>query len=245
MTELLYATKNKPVGAGFHPCPQPNRNTERRNPMSFASEMKEELLSLKMWDVNSSMKQDEQLARLYIREAFIRSGSMNDPNKKYHLQMMFKTKERAEEMQNLLANFDIHAKIIKKENEYMLYLKDGEEISNFLALVGANATVLKFEEIRVLKETRNEINRLVNCETANLNKTINTAVKQIEDIKFIKSKRQFHKMPKGLQEIAEVRIANPDMPLAELGKQLSKPIGKSGVNHRLKKISAIADELRR
>ena len=159
--------------------------------------------------------------------------------------MMFKTRERAEEMQNLLANFDIHAKIIKKENEYMLYLKDGEEISNFLALVGANATVLKFEEIRVLKETRNEINRLVNCETANLNKTINTAVKQIEDIKFIKSKRQFHKMPKGLQEIAEVRIANPDMPLAELGKQLSKPIGKSGVNHRLKKISAIADELRR
>ena len=213
--------------------------------MSFASEMKEELLSLKMWDVNSSMRQDEQLARIYIREAFIRSGSMNDPNKKYHLQMMFKTRERAEEMQNLLANFDIHAKIIKKENEYMLYLKDGEEISNFLALVGANATVLKFEEIRVLKETRNEINRLVNCETANLNKTINTAVKQIEDIKLIKRMRQFHKMPKGLQEIAEVRMANPDMPLAELGKQLEKPIGKSGVNHRLKKISAIADELRR
>lgn len=217
----------------------------RRQFMSFASEMKEELLSLKMWDVNSSMKQDEQLARLYIREAFIRSGSMNDPNKKYHLQMMFKTREKATELQTLLSNFEIHAKIIKKENEYMLYLKDGEEISNFLALVGANATVLKFEEIRVIKETRNEINRLVNCETANLHKTINTAVKQIEDIKLIKRKRQFLKLPKGLQEIAEVRLEYPDMPLAELGKQLSKPIGKSGVNHRLKKISAIADELRK
>lgn len=213
--------------------------------MSFASDIKDELLELKMWDINSNMKQDEQLARLCIREAFIKSGSMNDPNKKYHLQIMFKTKKKAEEMQILLLNFNIHAKIIKKEKDYMLYLKDGEEISNFLALIGANKSVIKFEEVRVLKETRNDINRLVNCETANLNKTINTAVKQIEDIKLIKSKRRFNELSEGLKEIAEVRLNNPDMPLAELGKQLSKPIGKSGVNHRLKKISEIAEELRK
>lgn len=213
--------------------------------MSFASDIKDELLGLKMWDMNSSMKQDEQLARLCIREAFIKSGSMNDPNKKYHLQVMFRSKKKAEEMQMLLDNFNIHAKIIKKEKEYMLYLKDGEEISEFLALIGANSSVIKFEEIRVIKETRNDINRLVNCETANLNKTINAAVKQIEDIKLIKKKRKFASLPENLQEIANLRVANPDVSLVELGKMLNEPIGKSGVNHRLKKISEIAEDLRK
>lgn len=212
--------------------------------MSFASDIKEELLGLKMWDMNSGMKQDEQLARLCIREAFIKSGSMNDPNKKYHLQIMFKSKKKADEMQILLNNFYIHAKVIKKEKEYMLYLKDGEEISQFLALIGANSSVIKFEEIRVIKETRNDINRLVNCETANLNKTINAAVKQIEDIKLIKKKKKFNALPENLQEIAELRIQNPDVSLVELGKLLKEPIGKSGVNHRFKKLSQIAEELK-
>ena len=194
--------------------------------MSFSSDIKDELLELKMWDLGSNMKQDEQLARLYIREAFIKSGSMNDPNKKYHLQIMFKEKAKAEEMQTLLNNFNIHAKIIKKEKDYMLYLKDGEEISEFLALVGANKSVIKFEEVRVIKETRNDINRLVNCETANLNKTINASVKQIEDINKIKKAGKYNELPETLKEVAEVRINNPEMSLIELGKLLDKPIGK-------------------
>ena len=204
--------------------------------MSFSSDIKDELLELKMWDLGSNMKQDEQLARLYIREAFIKSGSMNDPNKKYHLQIMFKEKAKAEEMQTLLNNFNIHAKIIKKEKDYMLYLKDGEEISEFLALVGANKSVIK--------ETRNDINRLVNCETANLNKTINASVKQIEDINKIKKAGKYNELPETLKEVAEVRINNPEMSLIELGKLLDKPIGKSGVNHRLKKLSQISEELK-
>lgn len=212
--------------------------------MSFSKDLKDELLELKMWDLGSNMKQDEQLARLYIREAFIKSGSVNDPNKKYHLQIMFKEKAKAEEMQTLLNNFNIHVKIIIKEKDYMLYLKDGEEISEFLALVGANKSVIKFEEIRVIKEKRNDINRLVNCETANLNKTINASVKQIEDIKKIKKAGKFNELPETLKEIAEVRINNPEMSLIELGKLLDKPIGKSGVNHRLKKLSQIAEELK-
>ena len=212
--------------------------------MSFSSDIKDELLEIKMWDLGSNMKQDEQLARLYIREAFIKSGSMNDPNKNYHLQIMFKEKAKAEEMQTLLNNFNIHAKIIKKEKDYMLYLKDGEEISEFLALVGANKSVIKFEEVRVIKETRNDINRLVNCETANLNKTINASVKQIEDINKIKKAGKFNELPETLKEIAEVRINNPEMSLIELGKLLDKPIGKSGVNHRLKKLSQISEELK-
>lgn len=213
--------------------------------MSFTSEVKDELLELKMWDINSNMKQDEQLSRLYIREAFIKSGSINDPNKKYHLQIMFKSNKKAEEMRMLLENFNINAKVIKKDNEYMLYLKEGEEISNFLALIGANNSVLRFEEVRVIKETRNDINRIVNCETANLNKTINASVKQVEDINFIKKMKKFNSLPDNLKEIAELRLENPDMPLSELGKQLEKPISKSGVNHRLRKISLYAEELRK
>ena len=212
--------------------------------MSFSSDIKDELLELKMWDLGSNMKQDEQLARLYIREAFIKSGSMNDPNKNYHLQIMFKEKAKAEEMQTLLNNFNIHARIIKKEKDHMLYLKDGEEISEFLALVGANKSVIKFEEVRVIKETRNDINRLVNCETANLNKTINASVKQIEDINKIKKAGKYNELPETLKEVAEVRINNPEMSLIELGKLLDKPIGKSGVNHRLKKLSQISEELK-
>jgi len=213
--------------------------------MSFSGEVREELLELKMWDNNSSLKQDEQLARLLIREAFIKKGFINDPNKEYHLEILFKSKKKADELKEIILNFGIDIKSTKKGSDYMLYLKEGEEISSFLALMGAAKAVLKFEEIRVIKDTRNNINRLVNCETANLNKTINAAVKQIEDIKLIKKKHKFSSLPENLQEIAELRITNPDVSLVELGKMLSEPIGKSGVNHRLKKLSEIAEDLRK
>ena len=212
--------------------------------MSFSSNVKEELLGLKMWDMNSQMKQEEQIARLCVREAFIKSGSISDPNKKYHLQILFKDENKAKELQQVLENFNIKAKIIRKGKDYMLYIKEGEEISNFLALIGANASVIKFEEIRVIREARNSINRLVNCETANLNKTINAAATQIEDIKTIKKENKFKGLSDNLKEIANLRLENPDATLEELANMLKKPISKSGVNHRLKKISQIAAEIR-
>ena len=125
-----------------------------------------------------------------------------------------------------------------------LYIKDGEEISKYLAFIGANKAVLKFEEIRVIRDMRNNVNRLVNCETANLNKTINAALKQIDDINFIIKCNRFSELTENLQEIAHVRLENPDASLIELGKMLNNPIGKSGVNYRLKMISDFAEELR-
>ena len=212
--------------------------------MSFSTDLKNELLELKMWDNNSSLKQDEQLARLLIRESFIKSGFMNDPNKDYHLEILFKTKKKAEEMKTLLEQCGIeNVGITKKGSGTIVYIKDGESISGFLALIGANNGVLRFEEIRVMKETRNNINRLVNCETANLNKTIDTAVEQIKNIKLLKQKHKFNTLPETLKEIAEVRLKNPDASYEELGKMLSKQIGKSGVSHRLNKINQIAKEL--
>lgn len=184
--------------------------------MSFSSEVREELLELKMWDNNSNLGQDEQLARLLIRESFIKKGFINDPNKEYHLEILFKSKKKAEKLKEIIANFGIDIKETKKGSDYMLYLKDGEEISSFLALMGAVKAVLKFEEIRVIKDTRNNINRLVNCETANLNKTINAAVKQIEDIKKLKKDKKFDALPDNLKEVAELRLSNPDSTYEEL-----------------------------
>ena len=211
--------------------------------MSFSSEVREELIELKMWDNNSSLKHDEQLARLLIREAFIKKGFINDPNKDYHLEILFKAKKKAEELKEIILNFGIDIKSTKKDNLYMLYLKDGEEISVLLALMGANKAVIKFEEVRVIKDTRNNINRLVNCETANLNKTINASVKQIEAIKKIKRSKKFNTLQENLKELANLRLENPEATYEELGKMLSKPIGKSGVSHRLEKIVKIANEI--
>lgn len=211
--------------------------------MSFSSDVREELLELRMWDNNSNLKQDEQLARLVVREAFIETGFINDPNKDYHLEILFKSKKKQDELRDIIVNFGIDIKSSKKGSSYMLYLKDGEDISSFLALIGASKAVLKFEEVRVIKDTRNNINRLVNCETANLNKTINASVKQIDAINKLKKKNVFKTLQDDLKEIADLRIKNPDLSYEELGKMLKKPIGKSGVSHRLDKIIKIANEI--
>lgn len=211
--------------------------------MSFASDIKEELIGLKMWDVNSSMKQDEQMSRLLIREAFIKSGFINNPDKDYHLEILFKSIKKAEELQKMLEFFQISSKITKKGQGYIVYIKDGEDIVSFLALIGASKAVIKFEEIRVLKDARNNINRIVNCETANIAKTMNAAKIQIESIKYLKKHRKFENLPEELKEIANLRIKEPDLSYEELGKLLHKPISKSGVSHRLNKINNIVKDL--
>ena len=183
----------------------------------------------------------EILEKALVRGAFLGGGSINNPEKIYHLEVISSSEKNLNFIMKILKKYDVN---MKKLNN-TLYLKDGEEISKFLAFIGANSSVLKFEEIRVIRDMRNNVNRLVNCETANLNKTINAALKQIEDIKFIKKIKKFGELSESLQEIAELRIENPDISLAELGKMLKTPIGKSGVNYRLKAISNFAEELRK
>lgn len=186
---------------------------------------------------------DEEEKKALIRGLFLGSGSVNDPNKKYHLEILLNDKDIAQYIQNILKEVNIRAKIL--ESKSTLYIKEGEEISKLLAYIGAQKSVLKFEEIRVMRDIRNNVNRVVNCETANLNKTVVAAVEQIEAINFLKKMKKFEELPENLIEIAELRIENPQMSLKELGTSLEKPIGKSGVNHRLKKIIEIADEIKR
>ena len=180
--------------------------------------------------------------RYIIRGAYLGGGSINDPEKKYHLELGVKSKEDANLLSNMLKTYGIKSNILKTENEYSIYLKDGEEIAKFLALIGACKSVIKFEEIRVQREMNNKINRLVNCESANLNKTINASISQIEAIRKLKENGQFEKMSDTLKEIAELRLNNPNSSLIELGKMLKEPVGKSGVNYRLKKIMEMANE---
>jgi len=186
----------------------------------------------------------ENLKKAFIRGSFLGSGSINDPNKKYHIEISLENKQYANILKNILNEFDITFKELERKSSYSLYSKDGEEISKFLALIGASKAVINFEEIRVIRDIRNNVNRKVNCETANLNKTVNAAVRQIEDIKFIYKSKAEDKLSDNLKEIANLRMENPDISLVELGKLLKEPIGKSGVNHRLKKIQEIANELR-
>ena len=186
----------------------------------------------------------ENLKKAFIRGSFLGSGSINDPKKKYHIEISLENKEYANILKNILNEFNIIFKELERKSSYSLYSKDGEEISKFLALIGASKAVINFEEIRVIRDIRNNVNRKVNCETANLNKTVNAAVRQIEDIKFIYNSKAEDKLSDSLKEIANLRMENPDISLVELGKLLKEPIGKSGVNHRLKNIKEIANELR-
>lgn len=175
---------------------------------------------------------DIELIKATIRGIFMGSGSINNPENKYHLEMELGNEEFAKKVQNKLSLYEINMKDIKN----MLYLKDGEQISSFLAFIGASKSMLEFEEIRVQRHMNNKINRLVNCETANLNKVINASVEQIEAIKKLKESGEFEKLDDSLKEMAEIRLEHPDMSLESLGKLLKKPLGKSGVNYRLKKI---------
>ena len=187
-------------------------------------------------------KLENENLKAIVRGVFMGSGSINDPNKKYHLEISFKEEENLNNIIDILKILDINTKKLTIKNKKSLYIKEGEEISKFLAFIGANNSVLKFEEIRVYRDIRNNVNRRVNCETANLNKTVNSALKQIEAIKYLQEKGKLEKLSEGLQEIAKLRIAHPEASLVELGAMLKKPIGKSGVNHRLKSIEKIANE---
>ena len=202
-------------------------------------EIKDNLIYLKENYINGIK---EEFLRAIVRGVFMGSGSINDPNKKYHLEISFNIEENLNGVISILKILGINTKKMIIENKKSLYIKEGEEISKFLALIGAAKAVMKFEEIRIRKEMRGKVNRIVNCETANLNKTINASIEQIAAIKKLKENGKFNNLSENLKEIANLRLENPDIALSDLGKKLDKPLGKSGVNYRLKKIMEIANE---
>lgn len=182
--------------------------------------------------------------RAFIRGAYLAAGSMSDPKKAYHLEIVLPDSKRAEQLTEIINSFYIDAKIVLRKRYYVVYIKEGSQIVDLLNIMEAHNALMNFENVRILKEMRNSINRQVNCEAANISKTVKAASKQIDDITFIKDTIGFDRLTEGLEEVAKLRISYPEASLKELGDMLSPPIGKSGVNHRLKKLSCIADGLR-
>lgn len=182
--------------------------------------------------------------RAFVRGLFLAAGSMSDPEKTYHFEIVFPDMERASQLQEIINSFLIEAKIVLRKKYYVVYVKEGSQIVDLLNIMEAHTGLMDFENVRILKEMRNSINRQVNCEAANINKTVTAAAKQIDDILFIRDTMGFDNLTEGLEEIAELRISYPESSLKELGAMLNPPIGKSGVNHRLKKLCCIADGLR-
>ncbi len=182
--------------------------------------------------------------KAYLRGVFLAGGSVSDPEKSYHLEIVTPNIEKATQIMETMNVFKLDARIVARRRYFVVYIKEGSHIADMLNVIGAHISLMNLENVRVVKEVRNSINRQVNCETANMGKTINAAFKQIEDIKYIKDNIGFNGLNEGLEKIAELRLEYPDIPLKDLGTMLIPPVGKSGVNHRLRKISCIAEELR-
>ena len=195
--------------------------------------------------VNDIITERSCCKKSYLRGAFLAGGSISNPEKSYHMEISVPTKTEALKLQGILNAFSPGAKVISRKDRFIVYIKDAETISNTFGIIGASKSMMEFENIRILKDLRNSINREVNCDTANMAKTANAAAKQIDDINYCLSHINPEDMPEALREMAEVRLKYPYLSLKELGDKFTPPLGKSGINHRLKKISDMADKLRK
>lgn len=183
--------------------------------------------------------------RAYLRGAFMAGGSVNNPEgSSYHLEIASMYEEHCQSLVELANEFHLNARCIERKKGFIFYIKEGEKIIEFLNLIGAHQALFKFEDVRIMRDMRNSVNRIVNCETANLNKTIGAAVRQIENIKLLQKEMGLENLPDKLREVAEIRLAHPDMNLKEVGELLKGTVSKSGVNHRLRKIDELAEKIR-
>lgn len=197
-------------------------------------------------NISESLIKKKCCKRSYLRGAFLAGGSVNNPEtSSYHLEISSLYKEHNDSLCELMNTFNLNSKTLERKKGFITYLKEAEKITEFLSVIGAHNALLRFEDIRIVRDMRNSVNRLVNCETANLNKTIGAAIRQVENIRFIDETVGLHILPDKLREIAELRVAYQDVTLKELGEMVSGGnISKSGINHRLRKIDEIAEKLR-
>ena len=186
----------------------------------------------------------EETAKAYVKGVFLSAGSISNPEKTYHLEVKTRCSTIAQEVTKILEEYGLKPKTLKRNNYYIVYIKEGENIKDFLGIVGAHNKLMDFENIRILKEMRNNVNRIVNCETSNLDKTINAGLRQVQDIELIQKTIGLDSLPETLYEIAVLRLENENLSLLELSDLTSDGVGKSGVNHRMKRITRIAEKIR-
>ena len=194
-------------------------------------------------EISETLVKKECCKRSYLRGVFLGAGSLSDPMNSYHLEIVANSEEYAESLVKLISYFGLHPKISSRKNILLVYLKESEQIADFLNIIGAHQALLELENIRIQKEVRNQVNRLVNCESANMNKTIDAAVRQKNNIEFVQKYYGLEKLSEGLRAVAEARLQYPEISLKELGAMMDPPLGKSGINHRMRKLEELADEL--
>ncbi|MCI8506103.1 MAG: DNA-binding protein WhiA [Lachnospiraceae bacterium] len=194
--------------------------------------------------ISGMIVQNSCCKRAFIRGAFLSGGSISNPQKSYHLEIVCDGAGKAEQLRGLIGALGIEAKVVLRKRYHVLYIKEGNQIVDMLGVMGANLALMELENVRILREMRGSVNRKVNCETANINKTVSAAVEQMNDILYIRDKIGFDRLPEGLEEIAVARLEQPEATLKELGDSLTPPVGKSGVNHRLRKLKEMARALR-
>lgn len=193
---------------------------------------------------NHIILQNTCCKRAFVRGAFLSSGSISDPDKNYHFEIVCQEFEKAKQLMGILNSFSLDSKIVRRKKYYVVYIKEGAKIVDVLNIMEAHVALMRLENVRILKDVRNQVNRRVNCETANIQKTVVAAMRQKEDIQFLIDQHAFQSLPENLKEIAMLRLEYPEASLQKLGNLLTPPVGKSGVNHRLRKISIIAQDLR-
>ncbi len=201
-------------------------------------------ISLQNCQFPKQVIQKECCKKAFLRGIFLATGSVSDPSKAYHFEIVVRNKDMATYIRDVIQSFSLDAKITKRKKYYIVYLKEGAMIVDMLKVMEASVNLMDMENVLILKEMRNDINRRVNCETANIKKTVNAARRQIHDIEYIMQTKGIQYLSPSLREIAQLRLEEPDANLNELGEMLNPPVSKSGVNHRLRKISEIANELR-
>jgi DNA-binding protein WhiA len=196
--------------------------------------------------IDPAFTTEECCRRSYLRGAFLAGGSVNNPDSaSYHLEIVSTYQDHSQALCDLMNQYHMNAKWIERKKGFVVYIKEGDKIGEFLNLIGAHQSLFQFEDVRIMKDMRNSVNRLVNCETANLNKTIQAAMRQVENIRLIEREIGLEQLPDRLREVAEARIRHPDVSLSELGQLLpARKVGKSAVNHRLRKLDAIAAKLK-
>ncbi len=182
--------------------------------------------------------------RAYLRGVFMAAGSISDPERSYHLELVTHHERYAESLKKMINRYGLSSKVIERKNSFVVYLKEGDQIVDMLNIIGAHTALLDFENTRIIKQMRNSVNRIVNCETANLTKTIDAAGRQMEQIKYLQDTVGLDYLPEHLKVIAEARLENPEMSLLELAQTFEPPLGKSGINHRLRKIEVMVQELK-
>ena len=194
-------------------------------------------------ELNADVQAKKCCRRAYLRGAFLAAGSVTNPENSYHLEVFTAYRQQAEQLVDLMASFQVFAKITSLKNGWLVYIKDSEQIVEFLNVIGAHNALLNFENVRILKALRNQVNRLVNFETANMNKTVDASVRQLETIRVIEEKIGLSALDEPLREVARLRLAHPEASLQELGAMLEPPLTKSGVNHRLRRLEKIGKQL--